>query len=97
MRRPSGDQGGGMLGRHGATNEIHGADGSLLPSARSSVPAALATINSDESVGRICVLRKAMRRPSGDQEIGLATLAMNSFAVPPRNGTRHTSACPPFG
>ena len=91
MSRPSGDQAGAKLGRHGATSEIHGSAGTSLASWRSCPPSAAATMSWDESVGVTRVRRNAMRRPSGAHEMGLATSAMNSLGVPPRKGTRHTS------
>src|SRR6476619_3560766 len=91
MNWPSGDQAGATLGRHGATSDIHGMPALLVASARSWPPSASDTINSDEMEGMTCGRRNARRLPSGDHEMGLATLATNGLGVPPRNGTRHTS------
>ncbi len=96
MSRPSGDQAGAMAGRQGATSEIHGWEVPWLASTRSCPPSAFATNSCDDSAGLNCVRRNAIRLPSGAQEIGLATLAINILGVPPRNGTRQISQAAPL-
>ena len=91
MSRPSSDQAGGMLGRQGATSEIHGAESLWLASTRSCPPSALVTNTCDDSVGLVRVRRNAMRWPSGAHEMGLDTLPTNNLGVPPRKGTRQIS------
>src|SRR5262245_15305982 len=94
---PSGDQAGPKLGLQGAANGIHGADASLVAITRSWLPSAFATKSCDDTAGVLCVRRNAILPPSGDQETGLETFATTCRGVPPRNGTRQTSAGSPLG
>ena len=95
MSRPSGDQAGGMLGRQGATSEIHGEEAPWLASTRSCPPSAFATNSCDDSAGLNCVRRNAMllavwcprdgARHVGDQQSGRAAKKRHAPNLPRRS------------